>query len=91
MSTSSSGIPPYGIAPRLIDAGNVFTLTSGARRSAGKTIIGLVAAGLGMSILQASCERIRVGDISYVPLADLAAMSEVHVVRRRDDRSPLVA
>ena len=44
-----------------------------------------------MSILQASCERIRVGHISYVPLADLAAMSEVHVVGRRDDRSPLVA
>ena len=55
------------------------------------TIVGLVAAGLGVSILPASCERIRVGHISYVPLADPAAMSEVHVVRRRDDRSPLVA
>jgi DNA-binding transcriptional LysR family regulator len=54
------------------------------------TIVGLVAAGLGVSILPASCERIRVDNVSYVPLADPAAMSEIHVVRRRDDRSPLV-
>jgi DNA-binding transcriptional LysR family regulator len=55
------------------------------------TIVGLVAAGLGVSILPASCEHIRVDNVSYVPLADPAAMSEIHVVRRRDDRSPLVA
>jgi len=55
------------------------------------TIVGLVSAGLGVSILPASCEHIRVDHVSYVPLADPAAMSEIHVVRRRDERSPLVA
>lgn len=55
------------------------------------TIVGLVSAGLGVSILPASCEHIRVDQVSYVPLADPAAMSEIHVVRRRDERSPLVA
>lgn len=55
------------------------------------TIVGLVSAGLGVSILPASCDHIRVDNVSYVPLADAASMSEVHAVRRRDDHSPLVA
>ncbi|PWK85290.1 LysR substrate-binding domain-containing protein [Fulvimonas soli] len=55
------------------------------------TIVGLVAAGLGVSILPASCERIRVPGVRFVPLADPASMSEIHVVHRRDERSPLVA
>lgn len=55
------------------------------------TIVGLVAAGLGVSILPASCDHIQVDNVSYVQLSDPAAMSEIHVVRRRDDRSPLVA
>jgi len=55
------------------------------------TIVGLVAAGLGVSILPASCEHIGVVGVAYVPLTDPAAMSEIHVVHRRDERSPLVA
>jgi DNA-binding transcriptional LysR family regulator len=55
------------------------------------TIVGLVAAGLGVSILPASCEHIGVIGVAYVPLTDPAAMSEIHVVHRRDERSPLVA
>jgi DNA-binding transcriptional LysR family regulator len=55
------------------------------------TIVGLVAAGLGVSILPASCEHIGISGVVYVPLADPAAMSEIHVVHRRDERSPLVA
>jgi DNA-binding transcriptional LysR family regulator len=55
------------------------------------TIVGLVAAGLGVSILPASCEHIGVTGVAYVPLADPAAMSEIHVVHQRDERSPLVA
>ena len=55
------------------------------------TIVGLVAAGLGVSILPASCEHIGVAGVAYVPLSDPAAMSEIHVVHRRDERSPLVA
>jgi DNA-binding transcriptional LysR family regulator len=55
------------------------------------TIVGLVAAGLGVSILPASCEHIGVGGVAYVPLSDPAALSEIHVVHQRDERSPLVA
>jgi DNA-binding transcriptional LysR family regulator len=55
------------------------------------TIVGLVAAGLGVSILPASCEHIQVAGVVYVPLADPAAMSEIHVAHQRDERSPLVA
>lgn len=55
------------------------------------TIVGLVAAGLGVSILPASCEHIHIDGVSYVPLADPASTSEIHVVHRRDERAPLVA
>lgn len=55
------------------------------------TIVGLVAAGLGVSILPVSCEHIHVDGVSYVPLTDPAAMSEIHVAWRRDERAPLVA
>ena len=55
------------------------------------TIVGLVAAGLGVSVLPASCRHIGVTGVTFVPLADPAAMSEIHVVHQRDERSPLVA
>jgi DNA-binding transcriptional LysR family regulator len=55
------------------------------------TIVGLVAAGLGVSILPASCEHIGVAGVAYVPLTDPAALSEIHVVHQRDEHSPLVA
>ena len=55
------------------------------------TIVGLVAAGLGVSILPVSCEHIHIDGVSYVPLTDPAAMSEIHVAWRRDERAPLVA
>lgn len=54
------------------------------------TIIGLVAAGFGVAILPQSCDHIHVEGISYVPLAETNAMSEIHVVYREDERSPLV-
>lgn len=55
------------------------------------TIIGLVAAGLGVSLLPASYAHVSVEGVAYVPLADPGATSQVQVVRRRDERSPLVA
>ena len=39
----------------------------------------------------ASCAHIQVDGVAYVPLTDPAAMSEIHVVHQRDERSPLVA
>lgn len=54
------------------------------------TIIGLVAAGFGVSILPKSCSNFQVEGVSYIPLAETNAMSEIHVVYREDERSPLV-
>ena len=54
------------------------------------TIIGLVSAGLGVSILPASCEHIRVEGVRFVPLADRDAASDVHVAYRRDEHSARV-
>lgn len=68
-----------GFAPRIVQE---------AREAS--TIIGLVAAGLGVSILPESCSHINVEGVSYVPLAEPNAMSEIHVVYREDERSPLV-
>jgi DNA-binding transcriptional LysR family regulator len=55
------------------------------------TIISLVAAGLGVSILPASCQHIQVEGVRFVPLDDPAAMSAMHAVYRSDDASPLIA
>lgn len=55
------------------------------------TIIGLVAAGLGVSVLPASYQRIRVDGVVYRPLLDPAAVSAVWLVQRKDQRSPMAA
>lgn len=54
------------------------------------TIIGLVSAGLGVSLLPASYKHINVEDVAYVALREAGADSGIHMVRRRDERSPLV-
>ncbi|RUL78326.1 LysR family transcriptional regulator [Dyella choica] len=54
------------------------------------TIIGLVAAGFGVTILPQSCDHFHVEGVRYVPLAEANAMSEIHVAYREDERSPLV-
>ena len=48
------------------------------------TIIGLVSAGLGVSILPASFARIRVDSIRYLELEEPEAMTEVWLVTLRD-------
>ncbi|SDI39853.1 LysR family transcriptional regulator [Pseudomonas panipatensis] len=52
------------------------------------TIIGLVAAGLGVSMLPASFRRTRVDGVVYRTLLDPGASSSVWLVRRRSERSP---
>lgn len=44
------------------------------------TIIGLVAAGLGVSILPASFKRVRMSEMRWVPLAEEDAVSEMWLV-----------
>lgn len=53
------------------------------------TIIGLVSAGLGVSILPASFARVRVDGVRYLPLAEPDATTEVWLVHHR--RRPLTA
>ncbi|WP_374439655.1 LysR family transcriptional regulator [Pseudomonas panipatensis] len=52
------------------------------------TIIGLVAAGLGVSMLPASFRRTRVDGVAYRTLLDPGASSSVWLVRRRSESSP---
>lgn len=53
------------------------------------TIIGLVAAGLGVSMLPASFRRTRVDGVVYRTLIDPGATSSVWLVRRRNESSRL--
>ncbi|WP_435606476.1 LysR substrate-binding domain-containing protein [Pseudomonas knackmussii] len=52
------------------------------------TIIGLVAAGLGVSMLPASFRRTRVDGVVYRTLLDPCACSSVWLVRRRNESAP---
>ncbi|EIU4423693.1 LysR substrate-binding domain-containing protein [Pseudomonas aeruginosa] len=53
------------------------------------TIIGLVSAGLGASILPASFRRTRVDGVVYRTLSDPEATTAVWLVRRQNEGSPL--
>ncbi|TCV94714.1 LysR family transcriptional regulator [Luteibacter rhizovicinus] len=55
------------------------------------TIIGLVSAGLGVAVLPSSLRHVQVEGVTYLPIASPEATSDVHVVHRRGDTSPLVA
>ncbi|MHA7846919.1 LysR family transcriptional regulator [Serratia sp. D1N4] len=48
------------------------------------TIIGLVAAGLGISILPTSFGRVKIDGVTYLPLAEPEAMTEVWLVHHRN-------
>ncbi|HWD65171.1 MAG TPA: LysR substrate-binding domain-containing protein [Solirubrobacteraceae bacterium] len=53
------------------------------------TIVGLVAAGLGVSLVPRSVERLALGGVSYRPVPG-APVSELVAVARQDDDAPLV-
>ena len=54
------------------------------------TIIGLIAAGLGVSILPANLRQVAVADVVYRRLDTPAAHTTLTLAHRRGDRSPLV-
>lgn len=54
------------------------------------TMMGLVAAGIGISILPASLERLSFEGLRFRPLRDAKAQTAVWLVKRGDDRSTLV-
>ncbi len=53
------------------------------------TIIGLVAAGLGVTVLPASYRRMRIDGVVYRTLLDPDATSAVWLVQRKDQQSPM--
>jgi DNA-binding transcriptional LysR family regulator len=55
------------------------------------TIIGLVAAGCGVSVLPSSFDIIRMSEVCYRPLADASATTRCIWRKRKDAVSPLVA
>ncbi len=55
------------------------------------TIIGLVAAGCGVSVLPRAFERIAMDGVCYRPLSDADAITPLLLVSRNDNRSPLAA
>ncbi|MEG0117685.1 MAG: LysR family substrate-binding domain-containing protein, partial [Pseudomonas sp.] len=91
---------PFVFFPRSYGSGLYAQLLSLARdagfsphfaQEAGEamTIIGLVAAGLGVSVLPASYQRMRIDGVVYRPLLDPAAVSAVWLVQRKDQKSPM--
>lgn len=54
------------------------------------TLIGLVATGLGVTILPASFSRMRIDGVVWRTLRDPGASTAVWLVRRRGEQSPLV-
>lgn len=81
-----------GIVPQIVglcrDAGFTPRVVQEAGESS--TIIGLVAAGCGISILPASFERIQLEGVCYVPITDAAATTALLLVQRQGERAPLV-
>ena len=54
------------------------------------TIIGLVAAGSGVSLLPSSFDRIRMDGVCYRPLLDAEATTMLLLAQRAGERSPLI-
>ena len=94
LSMTALAEEPFVFFPRSYGSGLYAQLLSLARQAgftpriaqeAGEvmTIIGLVAAGLGVSVLPASYQRMRIEGVVYRTLTDEGAMSAVWLVRRQ--------
>lgn len=53
------------------------------------SIVGLVAAGFGVGLVPAELARIAMRGVAFIELADAGAQTEVLMVDRPSDRSPL--
>lgn len=82
-----------GIYPQIFrlcrEAGFVPHIGQTANESS--TIIGLVAAGSGITLLPASFERIKLAGVSYLPIADKGAITMLYLAQREEQASPAVA
>ncbi|QGZ41605.1 DNA-binding transcriptional LysR family regulator [Pseudoduganella flava] len=81
-----------GIYPQIFRLCRAAGFTPQIAMEAGEasTIIGLVAAGCGISVLPSSFEGIHMEGVVYRPLADPAATTSLLLARRSDDGGPLV-
>ena len=68
-----------GFTPRIVQEANE-----------AMTLIGLVATGLGVTVLPASFSRMRIDGVASRPLADPGASTAVWLVRRQGEAAPLV-
>lgn len=55
------------------------------------TIIGLVAAGSGVTMLPSSFARVQMDGVAYRPLADKGAVTMLYLAQRDEETSPLLA
>lgn len=56
----------------------------------GPTIVGLVAAGVGLSLLPDAYAKVNAGGVAYARLEAASAASQLYTAYRADDRSPLL-
>lgn len=80
-----------GLYAQLVDLARAAGFTPLITQEAGEvmTIIGLVAAGLGVTVLPASYRRMRIDGVVYRTLLDPDATSAVWLVQRKDQQSPM--
>lgn len=80
-----------GLYAQLMDLARAAGFTPLITQEAGEvmTIIGLVAAGLGVTVLPASYRRMRIDGVVYRTLLDPEATSAVWLVQRKDQQSPM--
>lgn len=97
---SALAAEPFVFFPRTFGSGLYAQLLTLARRAgfspliaqeAGEamTLIGLVAAGLGVTVLPASYQRMRIEGVAYRTLLDEDANTAVWLVQRDDQQSPM--
>jgi len=81
-----------GIHPLIVKLAHAAGYTPRVAQEAGEasTIIGLVAAGCGVSLLPASFERVKMDGVAYRPVRDKGATITLMLARRAHEWSPLV-
>ncbi|MFZ6656948.1 LysR family transcriptional regulator [Undibacterium sp. TJN19] len=81
-----------GIYPQILRLCRAAGFTPRVAQEAGEasTIIGLVAAGCGVSVLPASFERVQMDGVCYRAISDVAATTSLLLAQRKTERTPLV-
>jgi DNA-binding transcriptional LysR family regulator len=90
MYTKKSGT---GVHPQIFRLCRAAGFVPHTAQEAGEasTIIGLVAAGCGISILPASFDSIQMEGVCYRPISDTGATTSLLLAQRQDEASPLVS